>query len=416
MSDVRPSAVSARDRVCVVVHAWPRLSMTFVAQELVGLEEEGLDLLIATYGEPDAIRHPIHDRLKAPVHRLPKRPGPRRFLKAWLRVRHRPGYRDAFQLFKAQLKTGGKRRQWRFFARGVMLAAEMPEDVRAIYVHFIGSSATVARYASMISGLTLAGSAHARDIWTSSEADIGAKLAAMKWCATCTTIGADRLRELADRPDKVHLIYHGLSFDRFPTDVPYRSDANGADPERTVQLLSVGRAVEKKGFDVLLEALAMLPRDLHWRWTQVGDGKIIEQLRRRADELGLADRIAWLGARDQGAVMELYRTSDLFVLPCREASDGDRDGLPNVLMEAQSQALACLSTDFSEIPELIRNGETGVLVPPAQVAPLACALERLMRSHDERNRFGMAGYERVRSAFESAAGIRRIAALLREIM
>jgi glycosyltransferase involved in cell wall biosynthesis len=390
--------------------------MTFVAQELVGLEKEGLELLIATYGEPDTIRHPIHDRLKAPVHRLPKRPGPGRFLKAWLKVRHSAGYHEAARLFKAQIKTGRKRRQWRSFARGVMLAAEMPADVRAIYVHFIGSSATVARYASMITGLPLAASAHARDIWTSGEADIRAKLAAMQWCATCTTIGADRLRELADDPDKVQLIYHGLSFDRFPTDPPERSNADGFDPAAPVQLLSVGRAVEKKGFDVLIEALAMLPPDLHWRWTQVGDGKVIEQLRKRANELGLSDRIEWLGARDQSAVIELYRSSDLFVLPCREASDGDRDGLPNVLMEAQSQALACLSTEFSEIPELIVNGETGVLVPPGEVAPLAEALQRLMCSPEERKRLGMAGYHRVRSAFESESGIQRIAALLRGIM
>ena len=109
-------------------------------------------------------------------------------------------------------------------------------------------------------------------------------------------------------------------------------------------------------------------------------------------------------------------TCDLFVLPCREASDGDRDGLPNVLMEAQSQALVCLSTNFSEIPELIVHGDTGVLVPPGVAPPLTDALERLMRSPEERERFGMAGYRRVRSSFESDSGIRQIAGLLRQII
>jgi len=404
-------------RVCVVVHAWPRLSMTFVAQELVGLEREGLELWIATYGQPDKIRHPIHDQLKAPVHRLPvRRPGFFRVFQAWRKVRHNPGYAAARRLFWREFRQGRKGRQWRAFARGVILAAELPPDIRAIYVHFIGSSATVARYASMISGLPLSASAHARDIWTSSEADIRSKLDAMQWCATCTTIGAQRLRELADRPGTIHLIYHGLSFDRFPKDPPVRSNADGLDPSHPVQLLSVGRAVEKKGFDVLLEALAALPRDLNWRWLQVGDGKIMDELRRRADSLGLSDRVTWLGAKDATAVTELYRSSDLFVLPCREASDGDRDGLPNVLMEAQSQALACLSTNFSEIPELIRVGETGVLVPPAQVAPLASALERLISSPDQRKMLGAAGYGRVRSCFDAESGIRRIAELLREMM
>ena len=407
----------SRGRICVVVHAWPRLSMTFVAQELVGLEQEGLGLWIATYGAPDEIRHPIHDQLQADVHRLPKgKPEIGRLYRAWRKVRHNPGYAKARKVFRSQLQMGSKRRQWRSFMRGIILAAELPQDIRAIYVHFIGSSATVARYASSISGLPLAASAHARDIWTSSEADIRGKLSAMRWCATCTTIGANRLRELTDAPNKVHLIYHGLSFDRFPTIPPERSNADGSDAARPVRLLSVGRAVEKKGFDVLLEALATLPRDMHWRWTQVGDGKIMDQLRQRADARGLSDRIEWLGARDQDAVIDLYRSSDLFVLPCREASDGDRDGLPNVLMEAQSQALCCLSTDFSEIPELIRDGDTGVLVPPAEGAPLASALERLMRSPEERKRLGQAGYDRVRSAFESEAGIGEIAKLLRQIM
>jgi glycosyltransferase involved in cell wall biosynthesis len=408
---------TSRDHICVVVHSWPRLSMTFVAQELLGLEREGLDLWIATYGHPDEIRHPIHDQLKAHVHRLPNRgPGFGRLVRAWRKIRRNPGYAAARKLFWREFREGRKRRQWRAFARGMILAGELPWDVRAIYVHFISSSATVARYAAMIAGLPLAASAHARDIWTSSEADIRSKLAATRWCATCTTVGARRLRELADDPDKVHLIYHGLSFDRFPTEPPKRSTADGSDPANPARLLSVGRAVEKKGFDVMLDALAALPADLHWRWTQVGEGKIIDDLRRRAEELGLSGQIEWLGARDQQAVIELYRACDLFVLPCREASDGDRDGLPNVLMEAQSQALACLSTNFSEIPELIVDGETGILVPPGEAPPLTAALEQLMRSPDERLRLGMAGYRRVRSSFESDSGIRQIAGLLRQIV
>jgi glycosyltransferase involved in cell wall biosynthesis len=417
MTQAIGQAGSPRERICVVVHAWPRLSMTFVAQELVGLEEEGLDLWIATWGQPDKIRHSIHERLNAFVHRLPKGgPGIKRLVRAWLKVCHSDGYAEARSLFWSEFRKDPTKRKVRAFARGVIIAAELPSDIRAIYAHFIGSTTTVARYASIISGLPLAASAHARDIWTSSESDIRAKLAAMQWCATCTTIGADHLRKLAAGDDKIHLIHHGLSFDRFPVEMPSRPRTNGSDRDDPVKLLSVGRAVEKKGFDVLLDALATLPPDLHWRWTQVGDGKIIERLRRKADDLGMSDRIEWLGARDQQSVIDLYRSSDLFVLPCREASDGDRDGLPNVLMEAQSQGLACLSTDFSEIPELILDGETGVLVPPAKVEPLASELERLIRSPEERDRLGRAGYDRVRSRFEAGAGIRRIATLLRQVM
>jgi glycosyltransferase involved in cell wall biosynthesis len=377
-----------------MVHGWPRLSMTFVAQELVGLEEQGIPLLIATYGEPDAIRHPIHDRVKADILRLPKDNPPRtRLLAAWRKVRRMPGYRAAKAAFRAELLRGVKRSRWRAFARGMILAAELPSDVRLIYAHFINSATQVARYAALITGLPLAASAHARDIWTANERDKRNKLAAMQWCATCTSLGADHLRGLSERPENVHLIYHGLDFSRFPVEPPRRDLADGSDSGHPVLLLSVGR-----------------------RWRHVGEGKILQQLKGNAAELGLSDRIEWLDARDQQFVIKQYRGCDLFVLPCREAADGDRDGLPNVLMEAQSQALACLSTNFSEIPELIKDGQTGVLVPPAKVAPLSQALERLIRSPAERDRLGLAGYHRVRSEFEAEGGIKRIAALLRSAM
>src|SRR5690349_12130013 len=229
-------------RVCVLVHAWPRLSMTFVAQELFGLEKEGLRLWIATYGKPDAIRHPIHDQLQADVHRLAdKGVDYPRFLRAFAKVRRRPGFAEAVAVFRRAMKARPTRREWRSFARGVIIAAEMPADIRMVYAHFIGSATTVARYAAIIAGLPLAASAHARDIWTSSEDNIRDKLSAMDWCTTCTKLGAEYLQKLAGDPAKVHLIYHGLSFDRFPADPPKRGSADGSgDP---VQLLSVGRAV-----------------------------------------------------------------------------------------------------------------------------------------------------------------------------
>ena len=209
--------------------------------------------------------------------------------------------------------------------------------------------------------------------------------------------GAERLRQLAPQPDKIHLIYHGVDLGRFPKDPPERGQRDGSDPAGPVRLLSVGRAVEKKGFDILLEALAALNR-----------------LQASAELLGLTRRITWSGAQDQQFVIEAYRNSDLFVLPSRQAADGDQDGLPNVLMEAQTQALACLSTNFTAIPELIEDGQTGVLVPPGDVRALAIALEDLIRLPDRRHALGIAGYDRVRRDFRAEDGIAEIARLIRE--
>jgi glycosyltransferase involved in cell wall biosynthesis len=176
-------------------------------------------------------------------------------------------------------------------------------------------------------------------------------------------------------------------------------------------LLAVGRAVEKKGFNVLLDALAKLPADLHWRLTHIGGGELTGALREQSEALGLTGRIDWRGSTDQPAVLAAYREADVFVLPALVAANGDRDGLPNVLVEAQSQRLACLSTTTSAIPELILDGETGILVPPGDADALARALARLMADPATRLRIGEAGERRVRTHFDQRHEIVALLAL-----
>src|SRR5690606_19672645 len=125
-----------------------------------------------------------------------------------------------------------------------------------------------------------------------------------------TAFGAQHLRTLAANPAGVRLLYHGLDLDRFaPTPEPGEA-RDGSDPDRPVRLLSVGRAVEKKGFDVLLAALARLPASLHWRLTHLGGGPLRPALERQATDLGLAARIDWRGAAAQAEVLDAYRASD----------------------------------------------------------------------------------------------------------
>jgi glycosyltransferase involved in cell wall biosynthesis len=203
----------------------------------------------------------------------------------------------------------------------------------------------------------------------------------------------------------VWLCYHGLDLERFealPRDANRR---NGSDPHQPVLILSVGRAVAKKGYDDLLEALALLPAGLKWRFIHIGGGALAAALRLQAERLGLSHLVEWRGAMAQPEVLGAYREADLFVLASKIAKDGDRDGLPNVLIEAQSQRLACVSTDVSAIPELIEQDVTGLLVPPGNPIALAEALERLIRDPEKRNWLGAAGERRVRSCFSMEAGI-----------
>ncbi|KAA5606767.1 glycosyltransferase family 4 protein [Roseospira marina] len=404
--------------VAVVLKGYPRLSETFIAQELLGLERRGHRLHLYSLRHPtDAKTHPVHGEIAAPVTYLPEylHQEPGRVLRAWWRVRRRAAYRAAWRLWWRDLRRDPTRNRVRRWGQALVLAAEMPEAVGAVYVHFLHTPGSVGRYAARLRGRPLAISAHARDIWTIPDWEKAEKLAETRWTVTCTASGAAHLDSLA--PGRVTLLHHGLDLTRFPSpEEPPASDRDGTDPAVPVRLLAVGRAVRKKGLDLLLHALAALPEGVHWRLDHIGGGAESRALKALADELGLSDRVTWHGARDQAEVLAMYRTADLFVLPCRIDTDGDRDGLPNVLMEAQSQRLACLSTRLSGIPELIEDGTTGVLVEPEDVPALTAALAALIGDPARRARLGAAGETRVRALFDARAGLDRLAAMVSDLL
>jgi glycosyltransferase involved in cell wall biosynthesis len=148
---------------------------------------------------------------------------------------------------------------------------------------------------------------------------------------------------------------------------------------------------------------------LHWRLVHAGGGPLGAKLKDRAEALGIAERIEWRGALPQPEILALYRAADLFVLASRIAADGDRDGLPNVLAEAQSQELACVASAVSAIPELIEEGRTGLLVEPESPGALAAALATLIADPARRGAMGAAGRERVRAHFSVEPNLERLA-------
>jgi glycosyltransferase involved in cell wall biosynthesis len=403
-------------KIAILLKGYPRLSETFIAQEILGLEQAGLGLVLYSMRHPtDTKRHPVHEEIQAPVHYLPEylHDDWRRVFKSWRQARRFPGYRKAFRTFLADYKRDRSRNRIRRFGQALVLAAEIDKDIDWIHAHFIHTPASVARYASLMSGLGWSCSAHAKDIWTSSDQELRLKLAEARWVVTCTRASYEKLKGLSRDPAKVHLSYHGLSLSRFSPNPHPPSRRDGNDPSQPVQLLTVGRAVEKKGFDILISALALLPAELSWRFHHIGGGELLPALRDQAKRLGLADRVTWLGSMAQKDVLETLRNSDLFVLPCRIAADGDRDGLPNVLVEAASQRLTCISTLVSGVPELIEDGGTGVLVQPEDPQALSGAIERAARDPDLRSRLGTAAENRVRTSFDYKASIAELSALFR---
>jgi glycosyltransferase involved in cell wall biosynthesis len=396
--------------VAYVVKGFPRLSETFIASEIYRLEQAGLPLRLFVLKPVEEHerreRHAVVRRIRARPVYLPATSSlsgvPRL---RWL-ARNLPAFMPALDRIARRRPLGllgaasaalmdslRARRLWwslprkvfmREFLLGVALADRLLEagDVRHLHAHFAHGTTTVTWYASRITGVPFSFTGHARDIYTEklNPGDLlRRKLRAARFVVTCTEANRRHLKELADgRP--VHLVYHGLNadFTRILAEA-------GAAPARNgrFRVLAVGRLVAKKGLDVLVEAVGILvDRGLPVEAVIVGhpaplEPEVAPQLERRIAELGLAGRVRLVGAMSQSNLFDEYRRASVFCLPCRVADSGDRDGIPNVMVEAMACAVPVVGTDLSGIPELVVHGRNGLLVPPEDPAAVADALLRL---------------------------------------
>jgi len=398
--------------VAIVVKGYPRLSETFIAQELLGLQERGLAFRIVSLRRPtDTATHPVHDAITAPVDYLPEylHEDVARVWRGWTAARRLPGYERARRTWLRDLRRDPTPNRARRFGQACVLAAELDPAITHLYAHFLHTPASVARYAAMMRGITWSVSAHAKDIWTTPEWEKREKLADTAWAVTCTAIGARHLAELAPDTERVSLLYHGLDTSEFPPPAP-RPRRDGSNPHEPITIVSVGRLVQKKGYDDVLAALQFLPTDVNWRFVHIGGGAYAGRLKQAADIMSLSDRIDWRGAQSRAGVIAALTEADLFVLASKIAPDGDRDGLPNVLMEAQAMTLPVVATSVSAIPELIDDRINGRLVPPGDFKALAAALEELIRDPSARLRMAASGRARVLTEFSADAGLDRLAA------
>jgi len=295
------------------------------------VERRGLEVLIVSLRHPtDGRAHPVHGEIRAPLLYLPEYLllEPWRVFHAWLRERKNPRYRETRNLWLRDLMRDPTPNRIRRFGQALVLASELPGDVLRLHAHFLHTPASVTRYAALLRGLPWTGSAHAKDIWTTPEWEKREKLASCDWLVTCTAANHAHLAALAP-PGRVELVYHGLDLSRF-ADFERRQEENkGDDPAHPVVILSVGRLVEKKGTDVLLESLARLPAGKHWRFVHAGGGPLREALARRARALGIAERVEWRGPCTQTELLEAYRAAKqhgedmrlILVMPATFAED-----------------------------------------------------------------------------------------------
>jgi colanic acid/amylovoran biosynthesis glycosyltransferase len=389
--------------VAVLVKGYPRLSETFIVRELLGLEARGVRLLIVSLRQPtDPAVHDLHRAVRAGLLYLPEylHQEPLRVLRGLCRALWLPGFGAALGAWLADLRRDRTANRGRRFGQALVLAAELPPEVASLYVHYLHTPGSVGRYTALIRGLPFALSAHAKDIWTTPAWEKRDKLTAARWTVTCARANLDHLRELAPLA-RIDLVHHGVDAARLCP--PVRA-ARPPSADRPLQILTIARAVEKKGIDTLVEALGRLDPELPWRCVHVGDGPLRKAWQARAAALGIAERMVWQGAVPREQVARLLAAADLFCLPARIAGDGDRDGLPNVLLEALCMELAVVTTPVAAIPELIEHGRNGVLVPPDDPATLAAAIAALAVDPQRRLALGRAGRADVLAGFDAERG------------
>jgi glycosyltransferase involved in cell wall biosynthesis len=278
--------------------------------------------------------------------------------------------------------------------------------VRHLHAHFADTTTQVAMLASMMTGIPFSFTCHAKDIYLGDPEDLTRKIKRAKFVVTCTSANVTYLQQLVGEAEarKINVVYHGVDVEKFS---PGEPTERGSPP----QILSVGRLVEKKGFPELLRACAILRSKGHdFRCLIIGEGPERPVLEKQIRHLELTDIVSIPGARSHEEVLDAYRHADVFALPCQVLKNGDRDGIPNVLLEAMAVGLPVVTTPVSGIPELVRHGENGILIPERNHRSLASALEKLLLDADLRLRLGKAARLSVVRDFDSAMHVSQLAA------
>jgi glycosyltransferase involved in cell wall biosynthesis len=424
--------------VAYVLKGFPRLSELFIASEIHRLEEAGLRLHVYVIKQPDErVRHQIVDRIRARPEYLPATssvsamslgrwlaahftrftPCLRRVLRQRLLGVARAAGHATAQAIRARRGLRPRKVYVKEFLQAVALADRLLDapDVQHLHAHFCHGTTTVTWLASLITGLPFSFTAHAKDLYCPALNPAGLlprKLAAAKFAVTCTEANRQYLQRLGPTP--VYRVYHGLNAEL--AQLLNRSARRLPDAEEPLRILSVGRLVRKKGFDVLIDACAILAgRGVPCRIVIVGEeGEAGEDLRRRIAAHRLDDCVSLAGPMGQSALYAEYRRASVFCLPCRVDEDGDRDGIPNVLVEAMACGLPVVTTSVSSIPELVRDGVTGLLVPPDQPEDTAAAILRLRRDSALAERLAREGEALVRDRFDGDRLVSELAFLFRK--
>jgi glycosyltransferase involved in cell wall biosynthesis len=409
-----PSSTTSTGPVVLLLPVLPDLSHTFVYREVLALLRLHPDWRVVVLRRNDSAPvHPEARELLAHATFLP-REGVTRAAWRTLRWLLTNRGRDLFALYRQE--PGGSARD--LLDKLVLRNATHPgnafllaDTLRALqprHIHVYGSTwpTNVAMGAARLLGVPFSISSY-----VDFEFDYSHKMLATKFrdarffrvvTAYCKSRMCHLLPEAKAAPERVPVVYLGI-------DLAAWNEHHSPGPERV--LLSAARLVPKKGLHVMPQALtALRARGLPCRWRVVGSGPEETRLRRLCTEHGIADLVDFLGPLDNAAVKRELLTATLAVLPCVVATDGERDGIPIFLVEAMALGVPIVTTPVSGIPELVRDGDTGILAVAGDAASLAEALARALVDPATTRAIGERGRTAVHTSLDVEVMARQLAA------
>ena len=424
-------------KIAYVLKNFPKLSETFIAGEIYRLEKLGVNLKLLVIKPCEEIsHHAVIDKIQAKPFYLPATSSlSETFFLTWLK-RHLPDFSaSVLNIFKRNPRGFLKAAKFAFgqsirarksffamprkvyfkeFLQAAMIAEQIANDaeITHIHAHFAHGATTVAMMAAMMTNLEFSFTAHAKDIYLESLNPaklLTRKMNAAKFIVTCTEANKQHLQTLSATP--VHCIYHGLAADF--TDLLKSAKPNTHVRNGHIRALAVGRLIEKKGLDTFVEACGILQkRNVNFNAVIVGESGDAEAgIRQSIAKNNLHDKITLTGAMAQTELFAEYRRADVFCLPCRILENGDRDGIPNVMVEAMSCGVPVVTTNISGIPEIIENDANGLLVTPDNAFELANSLERIYLDKSLSKRLSNAALQTVKERFDGEISARRLAKL-----
>ncbi len=399
-------------RIAYLLKTFPRLSETFILNEILGLESLGISIDIFSLKRPAEERaHASVARVRAGVTYLPSLlPDPLDALRCLLAHAVLFVTSPVRDLKTLNLFVRVQKSRVKDLAQAGFLAHSLQrKGITHLHAHFANVPASVAELVQRLTGIPYSFTAHAKDIYLTPDEELGRKIAGASFVLTCTGFNANHLARLSDGSTPIQLVYHGVDLDFFQAGPAARS-LNDC-PE----IVSVGRFCEKKGLSYLIQACALLKgQNRRFRCRIIGYGGLRDQFAEMISDLGVADCVSLEGPFTQDQVREAYSRAAAFVLPCVVTGSGDRDGIPNVLLEAMSMGVPVISTGVSGIGELIRHTGNGLLVGERDPDAIAQSIALLLDYPALAARLAEAGRKTVLRHFEMRQSARAVAAAFRQ--